>query len=148
MMPDLALIAAATAGGGVVISMLTQWRRNVRREAASAREALELWRKECSERFEELRKADETLEASLQSTRDVLRNGRLNRSTRTAALQLLRTGMSADSAASSLGVPKREMRLIARVFLLLSANSGDAGLKSGGKIAELKDSGFNGLTRR
>jgi hypothetical protein len=133
MMPDLALIGGAAAGVGVAIWMLTQWRRNVRREAASAREALELWRKECSERFEELRKADETLEASLQSTRDVLRNGRLNRSTRTAALQLLRTGMSPDSAASSLGVPKREMRLIARVFLLLSANSGDGGLKGGGR---------------
>jgi transposase-like protein len=124
MTPDLALIAGATAAAGVAISMLTQWRRNVRREAASARETLELWRKECSERFEELRKADETLEASFRSTRDVLRNGRLNGSTRTTALQLLRTGMSPDAAASSLGVAKREMQMIARVFELLSANSG------------------------
>jgi hypothetical protein len=144
MTPDLALIAGVTASGGVAIAMLMQWRRNFRREAASAREALELWRKECCERFEELRKADETLEASLHSTRDVLRSGRLNRSTRTAALQLLRTGMSPDSAASSLGVAKREMRLIARVFLLLSTNSGDGGLKGGGKIADLKDSVFHG----
>jgi hypothetical protein len=141
MTPDLALIAGVTASGGVTIAMLMQWRRNFRREAASAREALELWRKECCERFEELRKADETLEASLHSTRDVLRSGRLNRSTRTAALQLLRTGMSPDSAASSLGVAKREMRLIARVFLLLSTNSGDGGLKGGGKIADLNHSG-------
>jgi len=123
MTPDLALIAGATAVAGVAISMLTQWRRNLRREAASAREALELWRKECSERFEELQKADETLEASLHSTRDVLRNGRLNGSTRTAALKLLRTGMSPDAAASSLGVAKREMQMIARVSMLLSAKN-------------------------
>ena len=129
MTPDLALIAGVTASGGVTIAMLMQWRRNFRREAASAREALELWRKECCERFEELRKADETLEASLHSTRDVLRNGRLNRSTRTAAMQLLRSGMSSDAAASSLGLPKREMQMISRVLALLSANSGDGGLK-------------------
>jgi hypothetical protein len=143
MTPDLALIAGAAASGAAAISMLTQWRhcRRFRRETASTRETLELWRNECSEQFEELRKADQTLEASLRSTCDVLRNGRLNRSTRTAALQLLRTGMSPDSAASSLGLAKREMQMIARVFLLLSANSCDGGLKGGGKIADLKHSG-------
>jgi hypothetical protein len=131
MTPDLALIAGTSAWGGVAISMLTQWRhcRRLRREATSAREALELRRSECSEQFEELRKAHRTQEESLQSTRDVLRHGRLNRSTRTAAMQLLRTGMSPDAAASSLGLPKREMQMISRVFALLSANSGDGGVK-------------------
>ncbi len=125
MTPDLALIAGASAWGGVAISMVTQWRhrRKLRRQATSTREALELHRIECSERFEELRKGQESLEESLDSTRNVLRNGRLNRSTRAAALQLLRTGMSPDSAASSLGLAKREMRMIARISALLSANS-------------------------
>ena len=126
MTPDLALIAGASAWGGVAISMLTQWRcsRKLRRESASAREASELRRTECLEQFEQLRKALQTQEESLQNTRDVLRNGRLNRSTRTAAMQLLRTGMSSDAAASSLGLAKREMQMIARVFVHLSANSG------------------------
>ena len=126
MTPDLALIAGASAWGGVAICLLTQWRQRCtfRREAASTRESLELRRSECSEQFLELRKAHQNLEASLDSTRDVLRHGRLNRSTRTAALQLLRTGMSPDTAASSLGLARREMQMIARVFVLLSANSG------------------------
>jgi len=131
MTPDLALIAGTSAWGGVAISMLTQLRfcRKFRQEAACAREALELRRSECLEQFEELRKAHQTQEESFQSTRDVLRNGRLNRSTRTAAMQLLRSGMSSDAAASSLGLPKREMQMISRVLALLSANSGDGGLK-------------------
>jgi hypothetical protein len=129
MTPDLALIAGTSACGGVAISMLAHWRhcRKFRREAVSTREALDLHRSECSEQFEELRKAHQTMEGSLHSTRDVLRHGRLSRSTRTAALQLLRTGMSSDAAASSLGLPKREMQMISRVFALLSANSGDGG---------------------
>jgi len=132
MTPDLALIAGTSAWGGVAISLVTQWRQRCKlaREAASAREALELRRSECSEQFEELRKAQQTLEGSLHSTRDVLRCGRLNRSTRSAAVQLLRSGMSADTAASSLGLARREMRMLAKVFVLLSANSADGGLKS------------------
>jgi hypothetical protein len=132
MTPDLALIAGTSACGGVAISMITQWRqrRKFGREATSAREALERHRSECSEQFEELRKARQTVEGSLQSTCDVLRNGRFNRSTRAAALQLLRTGMSPGTAASSLGIAKREMQMVARVFVLLSANSAEDGLQS------------------
>jgi hypothetical protein len=145
MTPDLALIAGTSACGGVLISMLVQSRhcRKFRRDGVSTREALEICRSECSQQFEELRKAHRTLEGSLDSTRDVLRNGRLSRSTRTAALQLLRTGMSPDAAASSLGLPKREMQMIARVFVLLSPNSGDGGLnlKVSGKTADLNQGG-------
>jgi hypothetical protein len=122
MTSDPALIAAASAWGGVMISMITQWRQcgRFRRDATSAHEALKLGRSECAEQFAELRKTQQTLEESLHSTRDVLRDGRLNRSTRAAALQLLRTGMSPDTAASSLGLAKREMHMLARVLVLLS----------------------------
>jgi hypothetical protein len=145
MTPDLALIAGTSACGGVAISMITQWRqrRKSGREATSVREALELRRTECSEQFEELKKAHQTLEESLHSTRDVLRDGRLNRSTRSAAVQLLRTGMSPDTAASTLGLARREMQMLAKVFVLLSANSADCGLKSAARTADLDNSRVN-----
>jgi hypothetical protein len=127
MTPDIALIAGTSAWGGVTISMIAQWRqrRKLWREATSTREALELRRSEFSEQIEELRKSQQALEGSLHSTRSVLRNDRLNRSTRAAAMQLLRTGMSPDSAATSLGLAKREMQMLARVSALLSANLSD-----------------------
>lgn len=148
MMADPGLIAGTSACCGVVISMITQWRqrRNFRREAAALREALEVRGNECSRRFEALRNACQTLEGSLDSTRHVLRNGRLSRSTRAAALQLLRTGMSADSAASSLGLPRREMQMLVRVAALLSATSAENRFKGGVENADMNNTRLYGQT--
>jgi len=86
------------------------------------REAIDRHQGACCERFDGLRRSHEDLETSLRNTRDTLRDGRLNRSTRAAALQLLRSGMSPDAAAAESGIAKREMRLLAKVPGLLSAN--------------------------
>jgi hypothetical protein len=46
--------------------------------------------------------------------------GGLTRTRRSQAMQLLRSGMSPESAASSLGIAMREMRLISKVSRILS----------------------------
>jgi hypothetical protein len=46
--------------------------------------------------------------------------GGLNRTKRSQAMQLLRSGMSPETAASTLGITTREMRLISRVSRILS----------------------------
>ena len=60
------------------------------------------------------------LEQSAQTIEDATQ-GRLTNSVRSQAIQLLRTGMPPEKAASTLGVGKCEMRLIARVSGILSA---------------------------
>jgi hypothetical protein len=91
----------------LTISQL-RYRRKYTAELAEQRNA-------CSGEFAEIRKQAAELEASLQNTRDVLRHGRFNRSTRAQALHLLRSGMSPETAASALGVGRRELRLLAKV---------------------------------
>lgn len=71
----------------------------------------------------QVRHAVEFLEKSGQSTEDALRS-RLTRSQRSQAMQLLRSGMSPESAAPAAGMAIRDMRLMAKVSRLLSA-SGD-----------------------
>jgi hypothetical protein len=117
-------VAPAIAGVALLLTVLAQWRHRSHRarEAAAMREAIDRHQGACCERFDGLRRSHEDLETSLRNTRDTLRDGRLNRSTRAAALQLLRSGMSPDAAAAESGIAKREMRLLAKVPGLLSAN--------------------------
>lgn len=61
------------------------------------------------------------LEQSAQTIEDATQ-GRLTNSVRSQAIQLLRTGMPPEKAASTLGVGKCEMRLIARVSGILAAH--------------------------
>jgi hypothetical protein len=69
--------------------------------------------------IESLKRQIENLETSLKNSDEILREGRLNHSSRAHALQLLRSGVSPDNAATSLDMPRREMRLLAKVSRLL-----------------------------
>jgi hypothetical protein len=69
--------------------------------------------------IESLKRHIQSLETSLKNSDEILREGRLNHSSRAHALQLLRSGISPDSAAASLDMPRREMRLLAKVSRLL-----------------------------
>src|SRR4051794_14130524 len=70
---------------------------------------------DCERRAEELTAALVSAEAGMQSTAEMLRDGRLSRSSRARALQLLRSGVSPETAAESMGMATREMQLLARV---------------------------------
>jgi hypothetical protein len=54
------------------------------------------------------------------SQQNVEEGGRLTRSRRSQAMQLLRSGVTPESAAASLDIAAREMRLIAKVSRILS----------------------------
>jgi len=51
---------------------------------------------------------------------ELLRDGRLGMPVRARALGMLRTGMSADTAAAELGLAKSEVRLLAKMGTLLA----------------------------
>jgi hypothetical protein len=69
---------------------------------------------ECSAQIAQLAANVAVLETSAQNA-DNLSTGALSRSTRSQAMQLLRSGMSPENVAASLGLGRREMRLLASV---------------------------------
>jgi hypothetical protein len=118
-------IAAVVATGLVatLFSLIWQWRdRKVRRrEVEALRKSFEKEQMVCLEMFSSVHRTIATLEEGVVSLRQAPRAGGLNRSTRAQAMQMLRSGHSAEAAASSLGIGKREMRLLERVSQTLCA---------------------------
>jgi len=103
---------AALACTAVCVTLLRRFRQG-------ALEAVDQVREDCHKSGEELRNALSSIEANMQTTEELLREGRLNRSTRAQALKMLRSGVSPETAANSLGMATRELRLLARVSELL-----------------------------
>jgi hypothetical protein len=124
MTVDIALITGSAGCAAALLSLLLQASecRRFSRYSISARNRLKQHDDHCSEQLAQIREAHQALEMSFQSARDVLRSGRLNGSSRAAALQFFRAGMSPDTAASSLGIARREIRMLARVSSLLAGN--------------------------
>ena len=121
-------IAAAVAVGLLVtlLSLILQWRdRTARRREVEKVEALrKSFEKEqmvCLEMFSDVHRTIATLEEGIGALRQAPKAGGLNRSVRAQAMQMLRSGQSADAAASSLGICRREMRLLERVSQTLCA---------------------------
>ena len=77
----------------------------------------------CSERFHQLKRELSSLELNMQTTEEVLKDGRLSRSGRAQAMRLLRSGITPETAATTLGVARNEMRLLAKVSEILNTNS-------------------------
>ena len=73
----------------------------------------------CLERIGQVGQSVESLELSGQSTGDAIARV-MNRSLRSQATHLLRSGMMPDTVALTLGVAKREARLIADVTNVLT----------------------------
>jgi hypothetical protein len=123
MMPDTASIAGV-AGCLAALSALLAARRYhliATREAARLSNEFERRQALCSEQITGLRKDLSALELSLRNTDELLREGRLNRTSRAQAMRLLRSGVSPDTAAATLGLAKREIRLLATVSQLLAS---------------------------
>lgn len=76
-------------------------------------------RTEYRDSLDEMGRAIAFQEESARQTEEALRE-RLTPSLRSRAIQLLRSGLSADSAASTLGMPRSDLRLIAAVFRIFS----------------------------
>jgi hypothetical protein len=133
MILDPGLIAGAVVISGSLFG-LVGWRKyrvkaggnhawllsELRAELQSQMQAMLLAHQvEYSEQIAQLGRNVAALEQSAQNV-DEVRTGGLSRSARSQAMQLLRSGMSPESAASALRIGKREMRLIATVSSTLS----------------------------
>jgi hypothetical protein len=68
----------------------------------------------------QLRGTFSTIETGIVSSRESLSDGRLNLSMRSQALQMLRTGSSPETVASSLGMAASEAKLLARIGQILT----------------------------
>lgn len=110
--------ALLTGTLGCCASLFALWMlRTGAIKAAAQREETE---KTCERRADELPTALDALERNRQSSEEMLRDGRLNRSTRSEALRLLRSGVTPEKVSAAVGMAKREVRLLARVSEMLS----------------------------
>jgi hypothetical protein len=130
MIPDPGLIAGVAGCLAALFSLLAVRRCHLRASRDTGRLSLELERGQAflagqqalfSEELAGLRHALSTLELSMQNTDEILRDGRMNRTSRAQAMRLLRSGVSPDTAAATLGVARREIKLLATVSQLLAA---------------------------
>jgi len=70
----------------------------------------------------EFKSAMESLEAAFRGPERALAEGRMDRSTRSEALKLLRSGIAPETAAATLGMPKRDLVLLSKVSNVLLAH--------------------------
>lgn len=117
--PGIIAGASGIAGSAICLLALRKDRIAAERTHAELRALLSAHQAECAERTEQLGRGIAFLELSAQN-RDEAGRPALTRSLRSQAIQLLRSGMPPDSAASTLGISRREMRLIAHVSRALS----------------------------
>jgi hypothetical protein len=110
--------------GIVCLSALWRTGESLARTRSELRTAVDRNQAACLEQIGQVGRAVEFLELSGQSTGDAIGRA-MNRSLRSQAMNLLRSGMLPDTVASTLGVAKREVRLIAGVSGVLARNEYD-----------------------
>ena len=123
-------VAALLAG---IAGLAASWRqtRLRRRDLREIRETLEihdrLQKSLCDDLRVEMKRGlgqcrDEIAEAekNAQATMELLRDGRLEAPARSRALRMLRSGMSAETAAAELGLARNEVQLLEKVSVLLA----------------------------
>jgi hypothetical protein len=124
LLPGLA--GAITGLVGMIIGATSLFAvRRHRIQADQTREEIHIMLRQHQTEYQDgigqVARAVEFLEKSGQSSEAVLR-GKLTHSVRSQAIQLLRSGMSPDSAAAAAGIARREMHLISRVSQILSSH--------------------------
>jgi hypothetical protein len=120
----LGTLGALGALGATTGTVCLFFLRRYRIQLDHAREELHIMLRQHQTEFQDgigqVARAVDFLEKSTHSTEEALR-GRLTPSLRSQAMQFLRTGMAPDTAAAAAGMPRRDMRLIAKVARILSS---------------------------
>lgn len=83
-------------------------------------EALAGYREQLKSETEKAMREAEPAEVHVPAPDPLRDPGRLHRSSRARALRMLRTGVTAESAAAALEMPKKEVVLLSRVATLIS----------------------------
>jgi hypothetical protein len=104
-----------------IICLMAMWRTTASQARAQGKLQTDLDRNQaaCLEQIGQIGRAVEFLEASGRNTDDAIGRA-MNRSLRSQAMQLLRSGMSPETVASTLGLAKREVGLISCVSSVLT----------------------------
>lgn len=110
---------------GLAIAMISLWmlsraRALWQRDSTELRMQVEQVQTSCGQEVGQLREALNALETGMASAQESLRAGRLNLSVRSQALQMLRSGSTPETVASSLGIATSEARLLTRVGQVLA----------------------------
>jgi hypothetical protein len=111
--------ACGILAGSICLLALRRHRIIAEKTQSEFRSLLHEQKAECFQQIAQLDRNMAVLELSAQNIDDAC-NGGFTRALRSQAMQLLRSGMSPEIAASTLGIGRREMRLIARVSHTLS----------------------------
>jgi hypothetical protein len=113
--------AAATLIAILCLASLRQQRATARRQRAEVLSMINRQREETAQQISEVSRAVEALNESRQSIEAACGDG-FPLSRRRDAIRLLRSGVSPETAASSLGIATREMLLIAKVSRILTVD--------------------------
>ena len=110
---------------GLAMAMISLWmlsraRALWQRDSTELRMQVEQVQTSCGQEVGQLREALNALETGMASAQESLRAGRLNLSVRSQALQMLRSGSTPETVASSLGIATSEARLLTRVGQVLA----------------------------
>jgi hypothetical protein len=105
----------------VAFCLFALWSRgaSLARMQSELRAALERNQAACLDQIGQVGRAVEFLEVSGRNTEEAIGRA-MNRSLRSQVLHLLRSGLAADTVAATLGVAKREVRLIAGISSVLT----------------------------
>lgn len=125
------MIFEAIAGGAALMSafgLAFTWRqrRDLRRLSSALRDEMKQNGEDLARQIVLIdQKLIETVEAQngMQASLELLRDGRLGLPVRSRALKMLRSGVAADTAAMELGLPKNEVRLLAKVAAILASRN-------------------------
>jgi len=122
------------AGGAIAIAAVCliavyQEKKRCNEKQEAAETAAYHVRQACETRAEKLKtelksefkSAIESLEAGLRGPERAVAEGRMDRSMRSEALRLLRSGIAPETAAATLGMPKRDLVLLSKVSNVLMA---------------------------
>ncbi len=101
--------------GMTALGLATRARAAWQKETLDLRAMFVQLEASCGSEVTQLRQALDTLERGMVGPQETLREGRLNLSVRSQALQMLRGGATAEAVASSLGIAASEARLLTRV---------------------------------
>jgi hypothetical protein len=116
-----------------VVSLLVSWRQGWLRARGkqemvdsqeclqkNLREEMERGRRHCEGQIVNVRETLAAAEMNAQVNLELLRDGRLGMPARARALRMLRSGMSAETAAAELGLARNEVQLLQKVSILLA----------------------------
>jgi hypothetical protein len=120
----IATVAAVAAAGFLagIVSLVLNWLqgRAQARRMERLRDEMDRSYRDCVRRIGVVGESLEMSEKNAQSSLELLRDGRLGMAARARALRMLRSGVTADTAAAELGLARNEVRLLEKVAIVLA----------------------------